>query len=126
MLQVTQTEVERLKSSYMQAVRDAAQIKKKFQETSKGDGSLLPHMSFPQLAHAYNYKACSLLLRADKERDRAKERNVKALAKLYELQNEYVLSMRAAQVYHQQHYTRIQPSLLQALQILQEEMVLVL
>ncbi|TNM91169.1 hypothetical protein fugu_003458 [Takifugu bimaculatus] len=63
---------------------------------------------------------------ADKERDRAKERNVKALAKLYELHNEYVLSVRAARVYHQQHYTRIQPGLLQALQHLQEEMVLML
>uniref|UniRef100_A0A674NEU9 Tyrosine-protein kinase n=1 Tax=Takifugu rubripes TaxID=31033 RepID=A0A674NEU9_TAKRU len=93
---VTQTEVERLKSSYLQAVRDVAQAKRKFQEASK-----------------------------DKERDRAKERNVKALAKLYELHNEYVLSVRAARVYHQQHYTRIQPGLLQALQHLQEEMVLI-
>ncbi|XP_056876541.1 tyrosine-protein kinase Fes/Fps isoform X1 [Takifugu flavidus] len=94
---VTQTEVERLKSSYLQAVRDVAQAKRKFQEASK-----------------------------DKERDRAKERNVKALAKLYELHNEYVLSVRAARVYHQQHYTRILPGLLQALQHLQEEMVLML
>lgn len=51
---------------------------------------------------------------------------MKALAKLYEVHNEYVLSVRAAQVYHQQHYTRIQPGLLRALQHLQEEMVLML
>lgn len=60
MLQVTQTEVERLKSSYMQAVRDAAQIKRKFQEASKGDVCPLPHMSFPQLAHAYDNNAYTL------------------------------------------------------------------
>lgn len=46
--------------------------------------------------------------------------------KLYELHNEYVLSVRAAQVYHQQHYGQIQPALLSALQTLQQEMVLIL
>lgn len=60
MLQVTQTEVERLKSSYMQTVRDAAQAKRKFQEASKGEGSRLSHIGFPQLAHAYDNKACPL------------------------------------------------------------------
>lgn len=48
------------------------------------------------------------------------------MAKLYELHNEYVLSARAAQVYHQHHYRQIQPGLLHALQSLQEEMVLML
>lgn len=48
------------------------------------------------------------------------------MAKLYELHNEYVLSARAARVYHQHHYRQIQPGLLHALQSLQEEMVLML
>ncbi|XP_068587045.1 tyrosine-protein kinase Fes/Fps isoform X1 [Cebidichthys violaceus] len=94
---VTQTELERLKSSYRQAVRDAAQAKRKYQEANK-----------------------------DKERDKAKERYIKASMKLHELHNEYVLSVRAAQVYHQHHYSQIQPALLNALQSLQQEMVLIL
>uniref|UniRef100_UPI003AB0B2AB tyrosine-protein kinase Fes/Fps n=1 Tax=Centroberyx gerrardi TaxID=166262 RepID=UPI003AB0B2AB len=94
---VTQTELERLKSSYRQAARDAAQAKRKYQEASK-----------------------------DKERDKAKERYVKATLRLHELHNEYVLSVRAAQVYHQHHYSQIQPALLKALQTLQQEMVLIL
>uniref|UniRef100_A0A8C4EGJ4 Tyrosine-protein kinase n=1 Tax=Dicentrarchus labrax TaxID=13489 RepID=A0A8C4EGJ4_DICLA len=94
---VTQTELEKLKSSYRQAARDAAQAKRKYQEANK-----------------------------DKDRDKAKERYVKASLKLYELHNEYVLSVRAAQVYHQHHYSQIQPALLSALQTLQQEMVLIL
>uniref|UniRef100_A0A673APN0 Tyrosine-protein kinase n=1 Tax=Sphaeramia orbicularis TaxID=375764 RepID=A0A673APN0_9TELE len=94
---VTQTELERLKSSYRQAVRDAAQAKRKYQDASR-----------------------------DKERDKAKERYIKASLKLYELHNEYVLSVRAAQIYHQHHYSQIQPALLDALQTLQQEMVLIL
>ncbi|CAK6954906.1 tyrosine-protein kinase Fes/Fps [Scomber scombrus] len=94
---VTQTELERLKSSYRQAVKDAAQAKRKFHEASK-----------------------------DKERDKAKERYIKASLKLHELHNEYVLSVRAAQVYHQHHYSQVQPALLSALQTLQQEMVLIL
>uniref|UniRef100_A0AAZ3R291 Tyrosine-protein kinase n=1 Tax=Oncorhynchus tshawytscha TaxID=74940 RepID=A0AAZ3R291_ONCTS len=94
---VTQTELERLKTSYRQLVRDAAQAKRKYQEASK-----------------------------DKERERARERYVKATLRLHELHNEYVLSVRAAQVYHQHHYSQAQPALLMALQSLQQEMVLVL
>uniref|UniRef100_A0A8C7H4B2 Tyrosine-protein kinase n=1 Tax=Oncorhynchus kisutch TaxID=8019 RepID=A0A8C7H4B2_ONCKI len=94
---VTQTELERLKASYRQLVRDAAQAKRKYQEASK-----------------------------DKERERARERYVKATLRLHELHNEYVLSVRAAQVYHQHHYSQAQPALLMALQSLQQEMVLIL
>eukprot|EP00064_Thunnus_orientalis_P003720 superscaffoldBa00000316_g3731 len=94
---VTQTELERLKNSYRQAVKDATQAKRKFQEANK-----------------------------DKEREKAKERYIKASLKLHELHNEYVLSVRAAQVYHQHHYSLIQPALLNALQTLQQEMVLIL
>ncbi|XP_056134951.1 tyrosine-protein kinase Fes/Fps [Lampris incognitus] len=94
---VTQTELERLKCSYRQVVRDATQAKRKYQEAVKG-----------------------------KERDKAKERYVKATLKLHDLHNEYVLSVQAAQVYHQNHYGQIQPALLSALQSLQQEMVLIL
>uniref|UniRef100_A0A8C8FPE2 Tyrosine-protein kinase n=1 Tax=Oncorhynchus tshawytscha TaxID=74940 RepID=A0A8C8FPE2_ONCTS len=95
--ELSRTELERLKASYRQLVRDAAQAKRKYQEASK-----------------------------DKERERARERYVKATLRLHELHNEYVLSVRAAQVYHQHHYSQAQPALLMALQSLQQEMVLVL
>ncbi|XP_061521736.1 tyrosine-protein kinase Fes/Fps [Phycodurus eques] len=94
---VTETDLEKLKSSYRQAVRDAAQAKRKFQEASK-----------------------------DKERDRAKECCVKATMKLHEVHNDYVLSVRAAQVYQRQHHTHIQPAMLDALQALQQEMVIII
>ncbi|KAI3377859.1 hypothetical protein L3Q82_008994, partial [Scortum barcoo] len=94
---VTQTELEKLKSSYRQAAKDAAQAKRKYHEASK-----------------------------DKDRDKAKERYIKASLKLHELHNEYVLSVQAAQVYHQHHFSQIQPALLSALQTLQQEMVLIL
>ncbi|XP_048119536.1 tyrosine-protein kinase Fes/Fps isoform X1 [Alosa alosa] len=94
---VTQTEPEKLRGSYKQLVREAAQAKKKYLEASK-----------------------------ERDRDRARERYVKATLKLHELHNDYVLAVRAAQVHHQQHYSQSQPTLLSALQTLQEEMVLVL
>ncbi|KAM6979602.1 tyrosine-protein kinase Fes/Fps [Aplochiton taeniatus] len=94
---VTQTELERLKSSYRQVVKEVVQAKRKYQDGSK-----------------------------DKEREKARERLVKATLRLHEVHNEYVLSVRAAQVYHQHHYNQTQPALLHALQSLQEEMVLVL
>ncbi|KAA0722868.1 Tyrosine-protein kinase [Triplophysa tibetana] len=94
---ITQTELDRLKSSYRQLVRDAAQAKRKYQEAIK-----------------------------DKERDKAKERYIKATLKLHEHHNEYVLSVKAAQVHHQLHYGKSQPALLGALQTLHEEMMLVL
>uniref|UniRef100_A0A673K1T0 Tyrosine-protein kinase n=1 Tax=Sinocyclocheilus rhinocerous TaxID=307959 RepID=A0A673K1T0_9TELE len=89
--------LDRLKSSYRQLVRDATQAKRKYQEASK-----------------------------DKEREKAKERYIKATLKLHEHHNEYVLSVKAAQVHHQFHYGQSQPALLGALQTLQEEMVLIL
>ncbi|XP_056607029.1 tyrosine-protein kinase Fes/Fps isoform X2 [Triplophysa dalaica] len=94
---ITQTELDRLKSSYRQLVRDAAQAKRKYQEAIK-----------------------------DKEREKAKERYIKATLKLHEHHNEYVLSVKAAQVHHQLHYGKSQPALLGALQTLHEEMMLVL
>lgn len=62
----------------------------------------------------------------DKEREKAKERYIKATLKLHEHHNEYVLSVKAAQVHHQLHYGKSQPALLGALQTLHEEMMLVL
>uniref|UniRef100_A0A672QVG5 Tyrosine-protein kinase n=1 Tax=Sinocyclocheilus grahami TaxID=75366 RepID=A0A672QVG5_SINGR len=89
--------LDRLKSSYRQLVRDATQAKRKYQEASK-----------------------------DKEREKAKERYIKATLKLHEHHNEYVLLVKAAQVHHQFHYGQSQPALLGALQALQEEMMLIL
>uniref|UniRef100_A0A8C6UMB0 Tyrosine-protein kinase n=1 Tax=Neogobius melanostomus TaxID=47308 RepID=A0A8C6UMB0_9GOBI len=94
---VTQMELERLKNSYRQAAREAVQAKRKYQEANR-----------------------------DREREKARERYVKASVKLYDLHNDYVLSVRAGQVYHQQHYSQIQPALLNTLQSLQQEMVLIL
>ncbi|XP_029001196.1 tyrosine-protein kinase Fes/Fps isoform X1 [Betta splendens] len=94
---VTQTELERLKTGFKQAARDVAQAKRKFHEAAK-----------------------------DRDKDKAKERYVKAVMKLHELHNDYVLSVQAAQVYHQHHYSHIQPGLLGALQALQQEMLLIL
>ncbi|MEQ2243594.1 hypothetical protein ILYODFUR_008506 [Ilyodon furcidens] len=95
--EVTQTELERLKNSYRQAAKDASQARRKYQDTSK-----------------------------DKERDKNRERFIKTSIKLHELHNEYVLSVQAACVYHQHHYSQMQPALLSALQTLQQEMVLIL
>ncbi|MEQ2270205.1 hypothetical protein XENORESO_017183, partial [Xenotaenia resolanae] len=61
-----------------------------------------------------------------KERDKNRERFIKTSIKLHELHNEYVLSVQAACVYHQHHYSQMQPALLSALQTLQQEMVLIL
>lgn len=74
--------------------------------------------------------ACSCMfvccLFSDKDREKAKERYIKATLKLHEHHNDYVLSVKAAQVHHQLHYGQSQPALLGALQTLQEEMVLIL
>ncbi|KAI1889766.1 hypothetical protein AGOR_G00166310 [Albula goreensis] len=94
---VTQTELEKIKASYRQLARDANQAKRKYQEASK-----------------------------DKGREKAKEKYVKATLKLHELHNEYVLSVKAAQLHHQHHYSKAQPALQNALQTLQQEMVLML
>ncbi|CAL8243222.1 unnamed protein product [Lota lota] len=94
---VTQSDVEKQKNSYKQGVREAAQARRKYQEASKG-----------------------------KERERARERYVRATQRQQELHNEYVLVGQAAQVYHQHHYAHLLPTLLTALQGLQQEMVLIL
>ncbi|NWI58787.1 FES kinase, partial [Calyptomena viridis] len=93
----TQQEMEKLKVQYRSLARDSAQAKRKYQEASK-----------------------------DKERDKAKEKYVRSLWKLYALHNQYVLAVQAAALHHQHHYQRVLPSLHQSLYSLQEEMVLVL
>ncbi|XP_071669994.1 tyrosine-protein kinase Fes/Fps isoform X3 [Patagioenas fasciata] len=93
----TQQEVEKLKAQYRSLARDSAQAKRKYQEASK-----------------------------DKERDKAKEKYVRSLWKLYALHNQYVLAVRAAALHHQHYYQRALPSLHQSLYSLQQEMVLVL
>ncbi|XP_031979154.1 tyrosine-protein kinase Fes/Fps isoform X2 [Corvus moneduloides] len=93
----TQQEMEKLKAQYRSLARDSAQAKRKYQEASK-----------------------------DKERDKAKEKYVRSLWKLYALHNQYVLAVQAAALHHQHHYQRALPSLHQSLYSLQQEMVLVL
>lgn len=131
-----------MKSSYRQAVKDVAQAKRKYHETNKGleHALLKTEKSFAPMALTFMVCDVFTVCRntrpdkefvpspscADKERDRARERYTKASMKLFELHNEYVLSLRAAEVYHQQHYSQIHPSLLNALQTLQQEMVLIL
>ncbi|NXT46836.1 FES kinase, partial [Pluvianellus socialis] len=93
----TQQEMEKLKAQYRSLVRDSAQAKRKYQEASK-----------------------------DKERDKAKEKYVRSLWKLYALHNQYVLAVQAATLHHHHHYQRALPSLHQSLYSLQQEMVLIL
>ncbi|NXT42342.1 FES kinase, partial [Pelecanoides urinatrix] len=93
----TQQEMEKLKAQYRSLARDSAQAKRKYQEASK-----------------------------DKERDKAKEKYVRSLWKLYALHNQYVLAVQAATLHHHHHYQRALPSLHQSLYSLQQEMVLVL
>ncbi|KAM6119638.1 LOW QUALITY PROTEIN: tyrosine-protein kinase Fes/Fps [Pterocles gutturalis] len=93
----TQQEMEKLKVQYRSLARDSAQAKRKYQEASK-----------------------------DKEREKAKEKYVRSLWKLYALHNQYVLAVRAAALHHHHHFQRALPSLHQSLYSLQQEMVLVL
>ncbi|NXK98354.1 FES kinase, partial [Formicarius rufipectus] len=93
----TQQEMEKLKAQYRSLARDSAQAKRKYQEASK-----------------------------EKDRDKAKEKYVRSLWKLYALHNQYVLAVQAAALHHQHHYQRVLPSLHQSLYNLQQEMVLIL
>lgn len=65
-------------------------------------------------------------LPAEKEREKAKEKYVRSLWKLYALHNQYVLAVQAAALHHQHHYQRALPTLHESLYSLQQEMVLVL
>uniref|UniRef100_A0A8C3BLK4 Tyrosine-protein kinase Fes/Fps n=1 Tax=Cairina moschata TaxID=8855 RepID=A0A8C3BLK4_CAIMO len=93
----TQQEMEKLKAQYRSLVRDSTQAKRKYQEASK-----------------------------DREREKAKEKYVRSLWKLYALHNQYVLAVQAAALHHHHHYQRALPSLHESLYSLQQEMVLAL
>ncbi|XP_017658572.1 tyrosine-protein kinase Fes/Fps isoform X2 [Nannospalax galili] len=90
-------DIEKLKNQYRSLVRDSAQARRKYQEASK-----------------------------DKDRDKAKDKYVRSLWKLFAHHNRYVLGVRAAQLHHQHYHQLMLPGLLQSLQDLHEEMVLIL
>lgn len=62
----------------------------------------------------------------DKDRDKAKDKYVRSLWKLFAHHNRYVLSVRAAQLHHQHHHQLMLPGLLQSLQDLHQEMAYIL
>ncbi|EMP36063.1 Tyrosine-protein kinase transforming protein Fps [Chelonia mydas] len=95
--QTNQQEVEKLKSQYRSLARDSAQAKRKFQEASK-----------------------------DKDRDKAKDKYVRSLWKLYALHNQYVLALKAAELHHTLHFQQALPALHRSLHGLHQEMALVL
>uniref|UniRef100_A0A671G1T5 Tyrosine-protein kinase n=1 Tax=Rhinolophus ferrumequinum TaxID=59479 RepID=A0A671G1T5_RHIFE len=90
-------DIEKLKSQYRSLARDSAQARRKYQEASK-----------------------------DKDRDKAKDKYVRSLWKLFAHHNRYVLSVRAAQLHHQHHHQLMLPGLLQSLQDLHQEMAYIL
>lgn len=63
---------------------------------------------------------------ADKDRDRAKDKYVRSLWKLFAHHNRYVLGVRAAQLHHQHHHQLMLPGLLHSLQDLHQEMACIL
>nr|XP_048721953.1 tyrosine-protein kinase Fes/Fps isoform X1 [Caretta caretta] len=96
-VRTNQQELEKLKSQYRSLARDSAQAKRKFQEASK-----------------------------DKDRDKAKDKYVRSLWKLYALHNQYVLALKAAELHHTLHFQQALPALHRSLHGLHQEMALVL
>ncbi|XP_075788155.1 tyrosine-protein kinase Fer isoform X1 [Pelodiscus sinensis] len=95
MFKVTKTELEKLKSSYRQLIKEVNSAKEKYKEAvAKG-----------------------------KETERAKDRYDKATMKLHMLHNQYVLALKGAQLHQHQYYDTTLPLLLDSLQKMQEEMV---
>ncbi|XP_062998940.1 tyrosine-protein kinase Fes/Fps [Elgaria multicarinata webbii] len=92
-VQTTQQEPERLKAQYRTHVRESSQAKRKYQEATK-----------------------------EKEREKAKDKYVRSLWKLYSLHNQYVLALKAAEVQHTTHYQQTLPGALQSLHSLHLEM----
>ncbi|XP_065267939.1 tyrosine-protein kinase Fes/Fps isoform X4 [Emys orbicularis] len=95
--ETSQQELEKLKSQYRSLARDSAQAKRKFQEASK-----------------------------DKDRDKAKDKYVRSLWKLYALHNQYVLAIKAAELHHTLYFQQALPTLHCSLHSLHQEMALVL
>ncbi|XP_053422727.1 tyrosine-protein kinase Fer isoform X1 [Nycticebus coucang] len=95
MIKVTKTELEKLKSSYRQLIKEMNSAKEKYKEAiAKG-----------------------------KETEKAKERYDKATMKLHVLHNQYVLALKGAQLHQSQYYDITLPLLLDSLQKMQEEMI---
>ncbi|XP_074993299.1 tyrosine-protein kinase Fer isoform X2 [Calonectris borealis] len=95
MYKVTKTELEKLKSSYRQLIKEVNSAKEKYKEAVvKG-----------------------------KETEKAKDRCDKATMKLHMLHNQYVLALKGAQLHQHQYYDTTLPLLLDSLQKMQEEMI---
>ncbi|KAG8130859.1 hypothetical protein E2320_017464 [Naja naja] len=95
MFKVTKTELEKLKSSYRQFIKEVNSAKEKYKEAlSKG-----------------------------KETEKAKDRYDKATTKLHMLHNQYVLALKGAQLHQHQYYDATLPLFLESLQKMQEEMI---
>ncbi|XP_055421835.1 tyrosine-protein kinase Fer isoform X7 [Bubalus kerabau] len=95
MIKVTKTELEKLKTSYRQLIKEMNSAKEKYKEAvAKG-----------------------------KETEKAKERYDKATMKLHMLHNQYVLALKGAQLHQNQYYETTLPLLLDSLQKMQEEMI---
>ncbi|XP_027401276.1 tyrosine-protein kinase Fer isoform X2 [Bos indicus] len=95
MIKVTKTELEKLKTSYRQLIKEMNSAKEKYKEAvAKG-----------------------------KETEKAKERYDKATMKLHMLHNQYVLALKGAQLHQNQYYDTTLPLLLDSLQKMQEEMI---
>ncbi|EHA98302.1 Proto-oncogene tyrosine-protein kinase FER [Heterocephalus glaber] len=95
MIKVTKTELEKLKSSYRQLIKEMNSAKEKYKEA----------------------------LAKGKETEKAKERYDKATMKLHMLHNQYVLALKGAQLHQTQYYDTTLPLLLDSLQKMQEEMI---
>ncbi|XP_048187500.1 tyrosine-protein kinase Fer isoform X1 [Perognathus longimembris pacificus] len=95
MTKVTKTELEKLKSSYRQLIKEMNSAKEKYKEA----------------------------LAKGKETEKAKERYDKATMKLHMLHNQYVLALKGAQLHQNQYYDTTLPLLLDSLQKMQEEMI---
>uniref|UniRef100_A0A5F5PVQ4 Tyrosine-protein kinase n=1 Tax=Equus caballus TaxID=9796 RepID=A0A5F5PVQ4_HORSE len=92
---VTKTELEKLKSSYRQLIKEMNSAKEKYKEA----------------------------LAKGRETEKAKERYDKATMKLHMLHNQYVLALKGAQLHQNQYYDTTLPLLLDSLQKMQEEMI---
>ncbi|XP_062941405.1 tyrosine-protein kinase Fer isoform X2 [Cynocephalus volans] len=95
MIKVTKTELEKLKSSYRQLIKEMNYAREKYKEA----------------------------LAKGKETEKAKERYDKATMKLHMLHNQYVLALKGAQLHQNQYYDTTLPLLLDSLQKMQEEMI---
>ncbi|XP_072309497.1 tyrosine-protein kinase Fer isoform X2 [Eucyclogobius newberryi] len=97
-LKATKSDLEKLKATYRQLSRDANAARDKYREaTSKG-----------------------------REAEKARDRYDKALVKLHNVHNQYVLAVGGARTQQEVHHNSSAPSLLDALQRLQQDMTLAL